>query len=191
MKPAFLTELFSNENGATDETANKRAKLEKNSACGDVEQRSDIKRANREKLAFMLYRRLRDSRWEVRDSTLEFVASLLKLVNQGESWLIAYFTKNDQLLISPYKFNTLTSRQVMRIKEIIDSRLLPRCTTKFSEQTYIEINWLVIAVRYENFYSNLRAKLVMASMVILSVKTHFPFQILVWEKFFTLQMLLT
>lgn len=125
MRPAFLTELFSSENGTTDETANKRAKLEKSSACGDVEQRSDIKRANREKLAFMLYRRLRDSRWEVRDSTLEFVASLLQLFNQGESWLIAYFTKSDQLLISPYKFNTLASRQVMRIKEIIDSRLLP------------------------------------------------------------------
>ena len=32
----------------------------------------------------MLYRRLRDSSWEVRDSTLEFVADLVQL-DQGKS----------------------------------------------------------------------------------------------------------
>ena len=88
-----------------------------------------MKRANREKLAFMLYRRLRDSRWEVRDSTLEFVGSLVPLGNLGKSWLIAFFTKNDQLVISPYTFNTWPSRQVMSRKEIIDDGLIPRYIT--------------------------------------------------------------
>ena len=108
-RPGVLTELFGNGNEATGETANKRARRENSSACGDGKQSSDMKRANREKLAFMLYRRLRDSSWEVRDSTLEFVGSLVQLCNQGKSWLITYFaqlTKNDQLLVSPYKFNT-------------------------------------------------------------------------------------
>ena len=85
MKPGYLTELFSCENGTTGETANKRVRLENSPSCGDGEQSSDIKRANREKLAFMLYRRLRDSRWEVRDSTLEFVGSLVHLSNRGKS----------------------------------------------------------------------------------------------------------
>ena len=85
MKPGFLSELFSSDNGSTDETAKKRARLENSPAYGDGEQSSDMKRANREKLAFMLYRRLRDSRWEVRDSTLEFVGSLVQLCSQGKS----------------------------------------------------------------------------------------------------------
>lgn len=94
------TVLISSGNGATGETANKRARRENSPAFGDGEQSSDMKRANREKLAFVLYRRLRDSRWEVRDSTLEFVGSLLQLCNQGKSWLITYLahlTKNDLL----------------------------------------------------------------------------------------------
>lgn len=109
-RPGFLTELFSSGNGATGETANKRARRENSPAFGDGEQSSDMKRANREKLAFVLYRRLRDSRWEVRDSTLEFIGSLLQLCNQGTSWLITYLahlTKNDLLLVSSNKFNTL------------------------------------------------------------------------------------
>ena len=125
VKPGFLTDLFSSENGTSDETANKRARLENSPACRDGERGSDMKRANREKLAFMLYRRLRDSRWEVRDSTLEFIGSLVQLGNLGKSWLIAFFTKNDQLVISPYTFNTLPSRQVMSRKEIIDDGLIP------------------------------------------------------------------
>ena len=110
-RPGFFTELFSSGNGATGETANKRARRESSPVCGDGEQSSDMKRANREKLAFMLYRRLRDSRWEVRDSTLEFVGSLVQLCNQGKSWLITYLTKNDQLLVSPYKFTDKFSEQ--------------------------------------------------------------------------------
>lgn len=74
-----MTKLFNSEIN-TDEASNKRAKLELSPLCEDVEQSSN----NHEKLAFMLYRRLRDSRWEVRDSTLEFVGSLLELVNQGK-----------------------------------------------------------------------------------------------------------
>ena len=84
MKPGFLTELFRRENRTTDETANKRARLENSAACGDDERSSDMKRANREKLAFLLFRRLRDSGWEVRDSMLEFVGSLVRLSNQGK-----------------------------------------------------------------------------------------------------------
>ncbi|XP_078347834.1 integrator complex assembly factor BRAT1-like [Oculina patagonica] len=81
-RPAFLTELFNSEIKTTDERCKKRAKLENSPPCEDVQQSSTLKVENREKLAFMLYRRLRDSRWEVRDSTLEFVASLLQLPNQ-------------------------------------------------------------------------------------------------------------
>lgn len=124
-KPGFLTDLFSSENGTLDETANKRARLENSLACRDGGRISDMKRANREKLAFILYRRLRDSSWEVRDSTLEFVGSLVALGSPGKSWLIAFFTKNDQLVISPYTFNTLPSRQVMCRQEIIDDGLIP------------------------------------------------------------------
>ena len=78
-RPEFLTKLFDSEI-KTDEASKKRAKLEPGPLCEDAEQSSN----NCEKLAFMLYRRLWDSRWEVRDSTLEFVASLLELVNQGK-----------------------------------------------------------------------------------------------------------
>lgn len=100
VKPGFLTDLFSSENGTLDETAKKRARLENSLASRDGERSSDMKRANREKLAFMLYRRLRDSSWEVRDSTLEFVGSLVLLDSPGKSWLIAFFTKNDHLVFS-------------------------------------------------------------------------------------------
>ena len=73
----FITELFSRK----DENLSKRARLE--SPAPEVEHLSavDVKRANRDKLAFLLFRRLRDLRWEVRDSTLEFVESLLRLSN--------------------------------------------------------------------------------------------------------------
>ena len=84
-RPEFLAKLFNSEIRTADETSEKRAKLESSLPCEDIEQSSNIKAENREKLAFMLYRRLRDSRWEVRDSTLEFVASLLQLLNQGKS----------------------------------------------------------------------------------------------------------
>lgn len=80
-----MAKLFNSEITTADETSEKRAKLESSLPCEDIEQSSNIKAENREKLAFMLYRRLRDSRWEVRDSTLEFVASLLQLLNQGKS----------------------------------------------------------------------------------------------------------
>lgn len=85
-RPAYITELFSNEMRTSDDGPNeKRVKLDHSPPCqGDVQQNSNSKTSNCEKLAFMLYRRLRDSRWEVRDSTLEFVAALLQL-NQGRS----------------------------------------------------------------------------------------------------------
>lgn len=78
-KPTYITNLFTSDmqtdNEATDE---KRTKL------GHNLQNANTKTSNREKLAFMLYRRLRDSSWEIRDSTLEFVVVLLQL-NQGKS----------------------------------------------------------------------------------------------------------
>ena len=48
----------------------------------DVQQEMTVKRVDSEKLALVLSQRLRDSRWEVKDSSLEFVASLLQ-VNHG------------------------------------------------------------------------------------------------------------
>ena len=48
----------------------------------DVQQEMTVKRVDNEKLALVLSQRLRDSRWEVKDSSLEFVASLLQ-VNHG------------------------------------------------------------------------------------------------------------
>ena len=78
-KPTYITNLFtSGVQTDNEEPDEKRAKL------GHNLQNANTKTSNREKLAFMLYRRLRDSRWEVRDSALEFVAGLLQL-NQGKS----------------------------------------------------------------------------------------------------------
>ena len=79
-KPTYITKLFNNSNIQTDSEilGEKRARLDHHL------QNSNTKTSNREKLAFMLYRRLRDSSWEVRDSTLEFVADLVQL-DQGKS----------------------------------------------------------------------------------------------------------
>ena len=79
-KPTYITKLFNNSDIQTDSEilGEKRARLDHHL------QNSNTKTSNREKLAFMLYRRLRDSSWEVRDSTLEFVADLVHL-DQGKS----------------------------------------------------------------------------------------------------------
>ena len=82
-RPEFITELFRSDT-AREESSRKRARLDHSPSCEGVQQRANVKAAKCEKLAFVLYRRLRDSRWEVRDSTLEFVASLLQ-VNQGKT----------------------------------------------------------------------------------------------------------
>ena len=79
-RPEFITELFSS-GTTTEETSRKRARLDHSPPCEEEGKQMTAVRT-REKLAFVLYRRLRDSRWEVRDSTLEFVGSLLQL-NHG------------------------------------------------------------------------------------------------------------
>ena len=76
-KDEFITELFSRK----DETLSKRARFESPEPEVELVSAVDVKRVNCDKLAFLLFRRLRDSRWEVRDSTLEFVESLLRLNN--------------------------------------------------------------------------------------------------------------
>ena len=76
-KDEFITELFSRK----DETLSKRARFESPASEVELVSAVDVKRVNCDKLAFLLFRRLRDSRWEVRDSTLEFVESLLRLKN--------------------------------------------------------------------------------------------------------------
>ena len=90
-RPEFITELFSGDKGKED-TTRKRVRLDNHASCEDVPQMMSIKAANYEKLAFVLFRRLRDSRWEVRDSTLEFIASLL-LINNGECFLYVWSLK--------------------------------------------------------------------------------------------------
>ena len=76
-KDEFITELFSRKG----ETLSKRARFESSAPEVELVSAVDVKRVNCDKLAFLLFRRLRDSRWEVRDSTLEFVESLLRLNN--------------------------------------------------------------------------------------------------------------
>lgn len=78
--PIYITKLFNSSDIQTDSEilGEKRATLDHHL------QNSNTKTSNREKLAFMLYRRLRDSSWEVRDSTLEFVADLVQS-DQGKS----------------------------------------------------------------------------------------------------------
>lgn len=78
--PIYITKLFNSSDIQTDSEilGEKRARLDHHL------QNSNTKTSNLEKLAFMLYRRLRDSSWEVRDSTLEFVADLVQL-DRGKS----------------------------------------------------------------------------------------------------------
>jgi len=78
-KDEFITELFSRK----DETLSKRARFESPEPEVELVSAVDVKRVNCDKLAFLLFRRLRDSRWEVRDSTLEFVESPLRLNNSA------------------------------------------------------------------------------------------------------------
>ena len=77
----FITELFSYQT-LSGEIPTKQARLGSSDPCKDVEQEMTVKRVDSEKLALVLSQRLRDSRWEVKDSSLEFVASLLQ-VNHG------------------------------------------------------------------------------------------------------------
>lgn len=84
-RPEFVTELFCSDAEKAD-TSRKRVRLDLDTTCKDLQQVTTVRAVNRDKLAFALFRRLRDSRWEVRDSTLEFVSSLL-LMNNGESVL--------------------------------------------------------------------------------------------------------
>ena len=77
----FITELFSYQT-LSGEIPTKQARLDSSDPWKDVQQEMTVKRVDSEKLALVLSQRLRDSRWEVKDSSLEFVASLLQ-VNHG------------------------------------------------------------------------------------------------------------
>ena len=48
---------------------------------------------------------------------------------------------SDQQRISPYNFNTTSSRQVIRIKKNINKEIISLSNTKFSELTLIGIVW--------------------------------------------------
>ena len=80
-RPDFIAELFSCEPSSED-IPRKQARLGSNVSLDVQQNTTSVEAANSEKLAFVLFQRLRDSRWEVKDSTLEFVASLLR-VNHG------------------------------------------------------------------------------------------------------------
>ena len=77
----LITELFSYQT-LSGEIPTKQARLDSSDSWKDVQQEMTVKRVDSEKLALVLSQRLRDSRWEVKDSSLEFVASLLQ-VNHG------------------------------------------------------------------------------------------------------------
>ena len=77
----FITELFSYQT-LSGEIPTKQARLDSSESWKDGQQEMTVKRVDSEKLALVLSQRLRDSRWEVKDSSLEFVASLLQ-VNDG------------------------------------------------------------------------------------------------------------
>ena len=77
----FITELFSYQT-LSGEIPTKQARLDSSESWKDGQQEMTVKRVDSEKLALVLSQRLRDSRWEVKDSSLEFVASLLQ-VNHG------------------------------------------------------------------------------------------------------------
>ena len=77
----FITGLFSCQT-LSGEIPTKQVGLDSSDSWKDVQQEMTVKRVDSEKLALVLSQRLRDSRWEVKDSSLEFVASLLQ-VNHG------------------------------------------------------------------------------------------------------------
>ena len=77
----LITELFSYQT-LSGEIPTKQARLDGSDSLKDVQQEMTVKRVDSEKLALVLSQRLRDSRWEVKDSSLEFVASLLQ-INHG------------------------------------------------------------------------------------------------------------
>ena len=77
----LITELFSYQT-LSGEIPTKQARLDSSESWKDGQQEMTVKRVDSEKLALVLSQRLRDSRWEVKDSSLEFVASLLQ-VNHG------------------------------------------------------------------------------------------------------------
>lgn len=77
----FITGLFSCQT-LSGEIPTKQVRLDSSDLWKDVQQEMTVKRVDSEKLALVLSQRLRDSRWEVKDSSLEFVASLLQ-VNHG------------------------------------------------------------------------------------------------------------
>ena len=80
-RPEFITELFSCQT-LSGEIPTKQARLDSSDSWKDVQQDMAVKRVDSEKLALVVSQRLCDSRWEVKDSSLEFVASLLQ-VNHG------------------------------------------------------------------------------------------------------------
>ena len=112
-RPEFITELFSSDTGMED-TTRKRVRLDSDASCEDVPQVMSIKVTNCEKLAFVLFRRLRDSRWEVRDSILEFIASLL-LINNGECFGTSGHSNDISTCIFSQLFLYIRMVQVRRI----------------------------------------------------------------------------
>ena len=76
----FITELFSYQT-LSGEIPTKQARLDSSESWKDGQQEMTVKRVDSEKLALVLSQRLRDSRWEVKDSSLEFVASLLQVTH--------------------------------------------------------------------------------------------------------------
>ena len=77
----FITELFSHE-PLSGEIPPKQVRLDSSDSWKDVQQELTVRRVDSDMLALVLSQRLRDSRWEVKDSSLEFVPSLLQ-VNHG------------------------------------------------------------------------------------------------------------
>ena len=72
---------------------------------------------------------------------------------------------SDEDRISPYNINTISSRQVVRIKKYINLGIISRSNTKFSELTSKQIVWLTVK-RITNLIWELKSWMSFINMVL-------------------------
>ena len=72
---------------------------------------------------------------------------------------------SDEDRISPYNINTISSRQVVRIKKYINLGIVSRSNTKFSELTSKQIVWLTVK-RITNLIWELKSWMSFINMVL-------------------------
>ena len=72
---------------------------------------------------------------------------------------------SDEDRISPYNINTISSRQMVRIKKYINLGIISRSNTKFSELTSKQIVWLTVK-RITNLIWELKSWMSFINMVL-------------------------